>query len=413
LADAVTSTAGTDREERVREWVRRLVELPERFAGTASERGAAERIAAWMREIGVSDVSMTPLAGAPRGGFVLALHAGLAAIGCVWGGFFGALLASVAAWSFRSQFRHSRPRLSTLLQASESVNVVGRCGSEAPARRVILSAHIDTAQAGWVFSADLADRFARINRALDRPDGTPQSPYALPEALVVGAALLAVASWLGAHGFLFAVARGIVLLGLAVTCGLTLEWAVSQATPGANDNASAVAAMLACAERLRADLPADVELWLVGTGAEEVGSRGMHAFVESHFDWPTETTYYLNFECVGGGALHYIRSEGMLAKSQYAPTLLELARRVAAGGAFGAVTATDLLAATDGHVPARHGYPALSLISLEPNGIPRNYHRLDDTADGIDVGTVLRAADFAATVARAALRGDAAAIRTA
>ena len=69
--------------------------------------------------------------------------------------------------------------------------------------------------------------------------------------------------------------------------------------------------------------------------------------------------------------------------------------------------ATSLLAATDGHVPAQRGYPTLSLISLEPNGVPRNYHRPDDTVEGIDCATVVRAADFAAAVATAALRGDA------
>jgi Iap family predicted aminopeptidase len=86
---------------------------------------------------------------------------------------------------------------------------------------------------------------------------------------------------------------------------------------------------------------------------------------------------------------------------------------VAAGGAFGEVTPTDLLAGTDGHVPAQYGYPALSLISLEANGVPRNYHRLADTVEGMDTATVLRAADFAAAVALAALRGEAGPIRPA
>jgi hypothetical protein len=35
--------------------------------------------------------------------------------------------------------------------------------------------------------------------------------------------------------------------------------------------------------------------------------------------------------------------------------------------------------------------------------VPRNYHRLEDTVDGIDMATVVRAADFAAAVASAAL----------
>ena len=49
------------------------------------------------------------------------------------------------------------------------------------------------------------------------------------------------------------------------------------------------------------------------------------------------------------------------------------------------------------------GYPALSLISLEANGVPRNYHRVEDTVDALDMGMVVRAADFGAAVALAAV----------
>ena len=115
--------------------------------------------------------------------------------------------------------------------------------------------------------------------------------------------------------------------------------------------------MLTCAEQLLAQLPGDVELWLVGTGAEEVGCRGMHAFVSAHSDWPKDSTFFVNFECVGGGSLHWVRSEGTLAKTGFPPTLVELARRVAASGVFGELTPVDLLAGTDGHVPADRGYP--------------------------------------------------------
>jgi hypothetical protein len=38
--------------------------------------------------------------------------------------------------------------------------------------------------------------------------------------------------------------------------------------------------------------------------------------------------------------------------------------------------------------------------------VPRNYHRRDDTVEGIDTAMVVRAADFGAAVAVAALRGE-------
>ena len=410
MPEAANSTV-SDRAVRAHQWIQALSELPERCAGTTSEYQAAQYVSDWMQALGVHDVAFVPVRSVPRAGVVLALHTGLAALGCLWGGLPGALLAGVALWSFRSELRHAQPRLSRLLQPSDAVNVVGRVGPEAPARRVVLSAHIDAAQAGWLFAPQLADLFASMSRGRQRNGAHPPGPHALNELLLLAALLLALAGWCGAHGLLFGLAWSVVTGGLLLACGLGLQWAWSPATPGANDNASAVAAMLGCAERLRTSLPADVQLVLVGTGAEEVGCKGMHAFVEQHREWPAQHTYFVNFECVGGGALHFIRNEGVLGKVVYPPTLNEVARRIAASGSFGEVTPTDLLAGTDGHVPAAYGYPALSLISLEPNGVPRNYHRPNDTVDAIDISMVLRAGDFGAAVALAALNGAADAIK--
>lgn len=388
----------TNREARAHDWIHTLTQSAERFAGSRLERGVAEQVGEWLRGLGARDVALEPVPSAPRSGYVLALHAGVSLLGLWLGGFLGALLAVAALWSFRSHLRRQVQRLSRLLPAPESVNVVGRFGAEAPRRRVVLSAHIDSAQAGLLFSKTLADTFAGLagRRDATRP---PLGPLALPEGFMIAGALVAVAAWLGAHGVLFGLARLVTVGGLALTAALTLQWALSPPTPGANDNASAVAAMLTCAERLAARLPGDVELWAVGTGAEEVGCCGMHAFVDRHRDWPADTTFFVNFECVGGGRLHYIRSEGVLEKGFFPPQLNEIARRLVADGAWGDVTPTDLLAATDGHVPAGAGYPALSLISLEANGVPRNYHRVEDTVDALDMAMVVRAADFGAAVA--------------
>ncbi|MBX3026000.1 M28 family peptidase [bacterium] len=395
----------TDEETRAYQWIETMTTAADRFAGTSAERRVAEQVGEWMRGLGCREVAIEPVASAPRSGAVLALHAGVSLLGLWWGNGLGAALAVLSLWSFRSHLRRRVPRLARLLPAPESVNVVGRCGATAPTRRVVLSAHIDSAQAGVLFSKRVADAFAGLTGRRDggRP---PIGPLALPEGLIIAGALVAVAGWLGAHGLLFGLVKLVTAGGLLLTAALTLQWALSPPTPGANDNASAVAAMLTCAERLLPELPADVELWVVGTGAEEVGCCGMHAFVERHRDWPREHTYFVNFECVGGGHLHYIRSEGVLEKGYFPPRMNELARQLASDGRWGAVTPTDLLAATDGHVPAAAGYPALSLISLEANGVPRNYHRVEDTVEALDIAMVVRAADFGAAVAMAALRRD-------
>jgi hypothetical protein len=151
---------------------------------------------------------------------VLALHSGLALLGLCAGGALSALLTALALWSFRSDLRHGRQRLSRLLPSAPSLNVVGRLGAVEPARRVVLSAHIDSAQAGLLFSRVLADRFAALAGGRRRSGTPPPGPLVLPETLLIAATIVAVAGWMGAHGVLFGALRGIVEVGLALTAGV-------------------------------------------------------------------------------------------------------------------------------------------------------------------------------------------------
>jgi hypothetical protein len=393
-----------ERQIRAFHWVRMLAELPGRLAGSPAEREAAERIEAWLRDVGIEEVTREPVRSRPTLGRTTALHLGLGALGCWLGGGLGLLLVGVAAVSFRREFRSDAPGLSRWLPARGSLNVVGRAGTREPARRIVLTAHIDSAQAGWIFSEKATRLFSRL---ASRREGPPPGPYALPEALLLAGAGVALAAWLGAGGFWIGAARLVLGISLAAGCLVTLEWSLARPSPGANDNASGVAAMLTCAEQLLARLPDDTELWVVGTGAEEVGCCGMRALCEAHPEWTQGSTCFVNFDSVGGGALHSIRSEGTLAKTAYPPLMIELARRVSESGVFGEVTAVDLMAGSDGRIPAARGLPTLSLIALDEDGVPIRYHRASDLPEALDMETVIRAGDFGAAVARAALRGDA------
>jgi hypothetical protein len=197
-------------------------------------------------------------------------------------------------------------------------------------------------------------------------------------------------------------------VGIALAAGalVSLRQARAVRVPGANDNASGVAAMLTATEQLLALLPQGVELWVVGSGAGGAGCSGMRAFVDAHRDWSPDHTLFINFKCVGGGALHTIRREGPLGDTAYFSPLAELARRVSASGLFGELTPVDWPEDTDGGVAVLGGFQALSLISLEANGLPRNQRLASDLPASLDMATVIRAADFGAAVARAALRGE-------
>ena len=158
---------------------------------------------------------------------------------------------------------------------------------------------------------------------------TAEGPLAFPEALIIAAALLALRPGWARTAYHRAAAHRSSASAWPLACGLTLQWALSPPTPGANDNASAVAAMLTCAERARGQLPDDVELWMVGTGAEEVGCCGMHGFVETPAGLADRRTFYVNFECVGGGcaALHPQRGPARRSASRRRSTRSHAALR--------------------------------------------------------------------------------------
>lgn len=398
-----------ERQMRAYQWVRVLAELSGRRAGSREEREAAARVAAWLREIGIEETSVEPVRGQPRASWLALLHLGLGALACALGGALGVLLASLAAYSLSRGLRSREWPLARWLPAADAINVVGRAGSREPSQRVVLCARLDARQPGWTFSEFLAGWNAQrvAPRAGTR---SARSPVALAEALLWAAAALALARWLGASGFLLGAALTSIGVALGVAAWISLRRTRAAHAPGANDNASGVAAMLTAAEQLLALLPRGVELWLVGSGAGGDGCSGMRAFLAAQRDWPRASTYVIGFRCVGGGALHRVEREGPLGDTALHSPLAELARRVSASGMFGSVTPVDWPEDSEAGAAARAGFPALSLIGLEPDGLPRNKRLAADLPASLDMESVVRAADFGVAVARAALRGEAGAI---
>ena len=391
-----------DREIRAFHWIRLLAELSGRFAGTDQEGEAARRVESWLRELGFDEIEYSSVPSRPRPGWVWAAHFLVAALGCAAGGIAGLLLAGFAAYSFRREATGA-PVLSRVFPARDSQNVVARVGSLRPRRRVVLSAPLDAAPASAWFSGRLALRAASA-----RADGqAPRGLAALPARLLEASALVTAASALGADGPVALAARAGLAALLVLAAAISARWAIASASTGAND-ASGVAALLSAAEQLAAQLPPDVELWCAATGAGHTGACGMHALLEAHPEWCTgDITAFVSFAWVGGGALHYACSEGELERTHYPTSLRELARRIAASDSYGAVSPAELAFDTPGRVAARRSPHVLSLVALEPNGLPRGFRAPGDDPARLDTELVVRAADFGCCVLSAYLRGDA------
>jgi Zn-dependent M28 family amino/carboxypeptidase len=182
--------------------------------------------------------------------------------------------------------------------------------------------------------------------------------------------------------------------------------ALSEVTPGANDNASGVAAALSLADELERERPDNLDVWVVLTGGEEASMRGMRAFLRAHRETlEPGSTFVLNIDSVGSGEVRYVTAEGLAVTYELGSRLTELAAALAQAdaedpdryraGPLRHGLATDSL-------PARlAGIPATTITCLEPGAaVPANMHTRDDVPGNLDAQAITNAHDFALELVR-------------
>jgi hypothetical protein len=260
-------------------------------------------------------------------------------------------------------------------------NVVAEAGDPRGERTVVVMAHHDAAHSGLVFHPALP------RTAMRRLPGLhARSSQSVPILFGVFLGPLLVGLW-GLVG-----GRAARTAGLVFSLGATAvmaEIGARPVVPGANDNLSAVAALVALAHRLRDDPPDGVRVILLSTGSEESFMEGMQAFGRRHFDeLPRETTEFLCLECVGSPELCVVEGEGMLRMRDYPERARE--RLAAAGRGAGVELRRGLrtVAATDALIALRAGYQACTLGAVDETKFPANYHWASDVPDNLDWSSV-------------------------
>lgn len=239
------------------------------------------------------------------------------------------------------------------LPAGEGLNVVAERG-DGP-RTVVVVAHHDAARTGLVWHPRVVALGAARNLRRRRIDG-----YEQPVALALLLAALPRTRRLG---------RAILLLAAA----LQLDVARSRTVPGANDNATGVAALLALAD----DPPPGVRLVLVATGCEESGMGGMRAFLDAH-EFDRERTLFLSLDTLGCGTPIVLSGEGTIIEHRYDARDLALA---------GDTPRWRIGGWTDAILARFRGYRAISLLSMGP-GHFTHYHHPSDTPEHVDWDSV-------------------------
>jgi hypothetical protein len=194
---------------------------------------------------------------------------------------------------------------------------------------------------------------------------------------------------------------------LAVTAALLAERELRGVdVPGANDNASGVAAVAQLTLET-AETPLEhTRVVSLMTGCKEAGVLGAQAFLDRH---DTSRWLYLNFDNVGGPAtLRYLPREGVGRTWEADPLLLGLAEGVSANrpelglkradGPIGlSYDATPVLA---------RGGRAITFVAADRGVIP-NYHWPTDTSENLDPASVENAIEVGREMLAALDRGEA------
>jgi Zn-dependent M28 family amino/carboxypeptidase len=199
--------------------------------------------------------------------------------------------------------------------------------------------------------------------------------------------------------------RSVAAIGAAgslVSTAVFADVARRPVCPGANDNLTAVAVLVALAERLAAAPVAGLQVLLVSCGAEEVLQGGIHGFAARHFPaLDRERTWFLNLDTVGSPRLIMLEGEGPVIMEDYHDrTFRDLVARVAEAAGAPLRRGMRSRASTDAVIPSRAGYPTATLTSMDRYKALSNYHQMSDTPEHVNYRTVLQTLTVAEAVAR-------------
>ncbi len=367
----------------------------ERPSASENERRAAEWLAGELRGAGCRDVRVEeerahggywwPLGLLNAGSAVVAMLGRLPA--ALVGGFASAAVyddVSGGSLWFRRRTLPHRP----------TWNVVAELGDPDAPRTVVFVAHHDAAHSGLVFHPALPRLGMKlVPRLHERANQSIPIIY----GTFLGPVLVALWGVLGRR----MLKRGGLFFSLGATVAM-VNIGASRVVPGANDNLSAVGAVVALAHEL-AERPSEgVRVILLSTGSEEGFMEGMQAFGRRHFaHLDRNTTEFVCLECIGSPHLCVVEAEGMLRMRHYTESSREALARAGAEAGVELLRGLRTVAATDALIALRAGYASCTLGGIDETKFPAEYHWESDVPDNLDWASI----DGAVEVCLRYLRG--------
>ncbi len=404
-----------DIQATLREVVEALAPL-DRTPCSPGERAAAEWL--YARLGAISDVEVQ-LEEEPSWGIFPPTSAGLALMGMAGAALvlgsrrrLGALLAAAGFAGIVDEAQNG-PRLvrRAVRRRRATVNVVARVGEREPVPgedvidTLVVLAHHDAPQTGFVFDQTLQRRLYELApQLLERIKTSPPQ------------------WWIGLAGPLCTLAAAVsrrrgpawagIAVGVLAGAFVTDVWR-SQTVPGANDNLSGVAALVALAELLAERPVPGARVLLVSCGAEETLQDGIRAFLARHRgELAQGRTSFVNLDTVGSPHLAMLEGEGPVWMEEYAGAWLrDLIAECAQQLEVPLERGLRARASTDSVIPSRAGYPTATLVSITDWRSLANYHLPTDIPANLDYTTVADATRLVYELAAGSLADGSAAVR--
>jgi peptidase M28-like protein len=374
----------------MRQVVETLAEL-DRTPCTPGEREAAEWLARRLRAV---EGVRVDLEDEPSWGAFPPTATGLGLLGLLGAALVlrgrrrsGALLAAATFAGIVDEAQNGPRLLRRLVRRRRStVNVIARAGEQrATVGTLVVLAHHDAPQTGLLFDQTLQRRLHEL-----APGLLARAKTSLPQW------------WLGLAGPLCTIAAalgrrprparaGLVLGALGVV--LVADVWRSPTVPGANDNLSGVAALVALAELLHEHPVAGMRVLLVSCGAEETLQDGVRAFMARHRDeLDARRTWFVNLDTIGSPHLVMLEGEGPVWMEGYTGAWLrDLIAAQAQSLGIELERGCRARASTDSVIPSRAGYPIATLVSMTDWRTLANYHLPSDVPANLDYATVAEA----------------------
>ena len=394
-AASKTTKAPLPSEETLREVVFTLAAM-DRPPCSAGEREAAEWLAERFRSAGLDDVALEDELSwgtfPPTITTLAALGAASALLTLSGHRFLGATGSLKAGLGLFDEVLNG-PRIFRRAMRTEkkTVNVLAKAGDSNAAHTLVVLAHHDAAQTGFIFDQTAVRTFHE-----HFPTVIPKIKTQPPQwwGAFAGPILGLAGALTGRRGL--AKAALAFNLGTAATIG---DMWRSETVPGANDNLTACAVLVALAEMLR-EAPQPIRVWLVSAGAEETLQDGIRGFMDRHaHELDRDQTSFLCVDTVGSPRLVMLEGEGPAWMEDYDPELRDTVVRVAERDGLALERGFRARASTDAIIPQRHGYKMANLCSVNDYHNLSNYHLPSDTAENVNYDTVAEATRVAYALA--------------